>query len=293
MSWAGEESAVTTIVAVPLGPSRRQDHNYGRGKGSAALSALLTAAPREGTGWVPSREDCESADKPSSVPRLSRPKPTRARGGNHPSSTPVARRLKRPYPGTGRASRRPPIRSCSGWGLPSQPVSRLLASSYLAVSPLPALSRLGRVLSVALSFGLPRPGVTRHRALRSSDFPRQDRFPPRLPGGLAPRFYPRPGSTDRTTQIGMRGVPSRSPDLPVGRSRSGCGACRAEGGDEHVRERIRRCVTERAQETTPGSAASAPEMPARSGGSGLSSRLPQPGIGWPIMAHPARFGDSG
>jgi len=161
-----------------------------RRKGSAALSALLTAAPREGTGWVPSLEDCESADKPSSVPRLSRPKPTRARSGNHPSSTPVARRLKRPYPGTGRASRRPPIRSCSGWGLPSQPVSRLLASSYLAVSPLPALSRLGRVLSVALSFGLPRPGVTRHRALRSSDFPRRERFPPRLPGGLAERILP-------------------------------------------------------------------------------------------------------
>jgi hypothetical protein len=85
---------------------------------------------------------------------------------------------------------RPPIRSCSGWGLPSQPVSRLLVSSYLTVSPLPALSRLGCVLSVALSFGLPRPGVTRHPALRSSDFPRRERFPPRLPGGLAGRILP-------------------------------------------------------------------------------------------------------
>jgi len=228
-----------------------------RWKRSAALSAVLTAAPREGTGWVPSLGECESADKPSSVPRLSRPKPTRARSGNHPSSTPIARRLKRPYPGTGRASRRPPIRSCSGWGLPSQPVSRLLASSYLAVSPLPALSRLGRVLSVALSFGLPRPGVTRHRALRSSDFPRRDRFPPRLPDGLAPRFYP-------------------SPDPPIGRRRLGCGACRAEGGDEHGRERTRRCVTDRAQETTPGSAAAAPKMQARLGGFGLGSREPNP-----------------
>jgi len=48
-------------------------------------------------------------------------------------------------------------------------------------------------------------------------------------------------------------------------------ACRAEGGDEHARERIRRCVTERAQETTPGSAASAPEMPARAGRFGLEA----------------------
>src|SRR5207245_9814522 len=61
-----------------------------------------------------------------------------------------------------------------------------------------------------------------------------------------------------------------SPDPPIGRRRSGCGARRAEGGDEHVKERIRRCVTERAQETTPGSAASAPEMQVRLGGFGLS-----------------------
>src|SRR5207245_8352861 len=63
----------------------------------------------------------------------------------------------------------------------------------------------------------------------------------------------------------------RSPDLPVGRRSSGCGACRAEGGDEHGRERTRRCVTDRAQETTPGSAASAPEMLARAGGFGLQA----------------------
>jgi len=36
--------------------------------------------------------------------------------------------------------------------------------------------------------------------------------------------------------------PDQSPDLPVGRRRSGCGACRAAGGDEHGRERTRRCV---------------------------------------------------
>src|SRR5438445_13837469 len=73
----------------------------------------------------------------------------------------------------------------------------------------------------------------------------------------------------------VAGANRRSPDPPVRRRRTGCGACRAEGGDEHGRERIRRCVTERAQETTPGSAASVPEMPACSGGFGLSAAPPR------------------
>ena len=49
--------------------------------------------------------------------------------------------------------------------------------SYPAVSPLPAAplrfrrDEAGGLFSVALSFAFPRPGVTRHRALWSSDFP--------------------------------------------------------------------------------------------------------------------------
>jgi len=70
-----------------------------------------------------------------------------------------------------------------------------------------------------------------------------------------------------------------SPDPPIGRRRLGCGARRAEGGDEHARERIRRCVTERAQETTPGSAASAPKMRVRLGGFRLT-----PHRGWALAA---------
>ncbi len=70
-----------------------------------------------------------------------------------------------------------------------------------------------------------------------------------------------------------------SPDPPIGRRRLGCGARRAEGGDEHAREGIRRCVTERAQETTPGSAASAPKMRVRLGGFGLT-----PHRGWALAA---------
>src|SRR3989442_15324311 len=75
-------------------------------------------------------EESESAGKPSSVPRFSR-RSRRAVGRQ--SSVSVAGcpatlatlpedRPSQPY--------RPPIRSCSGWGLPSQPVSRLLVGSY-------------------------------------------------------------------------------------------------------------------------------------------------------------------
>ena len=48
--------------------------------------------------------------------------------------------------------------------------------SYTTVSPLPALTRLGGLFSVALSVGLPRLGVTQHHALWSPDFPRVPRF---------------------------------------------------------------------------------------------------------------------
>ncbi len=72
-------------------------------------------------------------------------------------------------------------------------------------------------------------------------------------------------------------VDGLSPDPPNGRSRLGCGACRAEGGDEHASAHIRRSVSERAQEPTPGSAASAPKMPVRFGGFGLRRRSTREG----------------
>jgi len=34
----------------------------------------------------------------------------------------------------------PPIWSCSGWGLPSEPISRSLVRSYRTVAPLPGVS---------------------------------------------------------------------------------------------------------------------------------------------------------
>jgi len=92
-----------------------------------------------------------------------------------------------------------PIWSCSRWGLQGQPVTWLPVSSYLAFPPLPTRKsaagnrisnsvcyfglrppaadlRYRRYISVALSLGLPPPGVTRHPALRSSDFPQKRPF---------------------------------------------------------------------------------------------------------------------
>jgi hypothetical protein len=99
------------------------------------------------------------------------------RDGDHLSATPVARRLQRPIP-EGSASRRqrPPIWSCSERGLPGRPVTRPPVGSYPTISPLPGAAlrrsmRRGGVISVALSFGSPRLGVTQRPALWSPDFP--------------------------------------------------------------------------------------------------------------------------
>ncbi len=53
-------------------------------------------------------------------------------------------------------------------------VTECAVSSYLAVSPLPVSRRIGTIgglFSVALSVAFRRPAVSRHPALRSSDFP--------------------------------------------------------------------------------------------------------------------------
>ena len=68
---------------------------------------------------------------------------------------------------------------CSRWGLPSQPVTRLLVRSYRTVSPLPRPAQrqgcrcvaFGGLLSVALSRSSRMVGVTHHRVLWSPDFP--------------------------------------------------------------------------------------------------------------------------
>ena len=97
------------------------------------------------------------AYKPSSVigGHLSRPIVT---GGFKRNPESSAGRLKRSFV------------SCCEWGLHRGQVARPRVSSYLTFPPLHAPRRM-RYLSVALSLGSPPPGVTRHSALCSSDFP--------------------------------------------------------------------------------------------------------------------------
>ncbi len=117
-------------------------------------------------------EVAEPADKPGSV------------WSSHSSRRNVTVTLEQPTR-TRRGQRHEvPIWPCSRWGLPCRPVARLAVRSYRTISPLPdpaaPESAMGhrRYLSVALSVGSRRPGVTWHRALWSPDFPRH-RQPPK------------------------------------------------------------------------------------------------------------------
>ncbi|CBA17300.1 hypothetical protein XALC_2823 [Xanthomonas albilineans GPE PC73] len=149
----------------------------------------------------------EPADKPGSVV------------DSHSSRRTVTGTLEQPT----RTRRGPrhevPIWSCSRWGLPCRSVTGLAVRSYRTISPLPAprhpatvaerawpMPRIAnalqqrqrggegrrRYLSVALSVGSRRPGVTWHLALWSPDFPRHPAAPKcagvtRLPGRLRRR----------------------------------------------------------------------------------------------------------
>ena len=101
------------------------------------------------------------AYKPSSVPGT-------CPGDDHLSRAPVARRLKRPTRERGRAvparslTVRPPVRSCSRWGLPrptGHPAAGELLPHHFTLTR-PYGRR--RYVSVALSLGSPPLGVTQH-----------------------------------------------------------------------------------------------------------------------------------
>ncbi len=98
---------------------------------------------------------CERDCKPSSVE------------DDHLSRPGVAAQA-RAISGTQRATDSP-YPSCTGWGLHHGRVTRPWVSSYLAFPSLP--DQVRRYLSVALSLESPPPAVSRHPALRCSDFP--------------------------------------------------------------------------------------------------------------------------
>src|SRR5205807_7068107 len=106
-----------------------------------------------------------AACKPGSVPSVGRRAVAIYLGRRSPGAS--SDRNPRAWRAT---CERPPIWSCSGRGLPGRPVTRPPVGSYPTISPLPAAST-GGVISVALSFGSPRLGVTQRPALWSPDFP--------------------------------------------------------------------------------------------------------------------------
>ena len=109
--------------------------------------------------------------KPGSVARDGRP----SRAGGHSSGTLVTERLVRPTQGLGRTTlERPSTWPCSGWGLPCRNRYRLRGGLLPHLFTLTRGAKAARAVyfSVALSSRFPSPGVTRHPALRSPDFPR-------------------------------------------------------------------------------------------------------------------------
>src|SRR5215472_17528016 len=168
--------------------------------GSTAGDRFDATPKHERPGQVVRAPGSTSLCKPSPVSRPGHP----GRGGDHSSRTAVTRRLKRPTRRLERAA--------------------LIAPAYAALLPMgfavpPALPRArwaltppfhpcrpacrstlagGGLFSVALSSALPPPGVTRHRALWSSD------FPPAVPRCLARHGLAAAG--DRPSGVDLRTV---------------------------------------------------------------------------------------
>ena len=115
------------------------------------------------------------ACKPSSVPGGQRFTsedfvPNDPPGGDHLSSPSIAGRVERPTRGWSGAL--VPLFGLAPDGVcPAPDVAIGAVSSYLAFSPLSIHCWKDGVFSVALSVGSPRPAVSGHPALWSSDFP--------------------------------------------------------------------------------------------------------------------------
>ena len=110
-------------------------------------------------------------------------------GGNHLSASDITIRLQRPTQKHNGPLYRFSIRSCSEWGLPDQPITKLSVSSYLAISPLPVFRRFifcctFRHLTVPgryPAFCPVEPGLSSAAAFQL--------LQPRLPDWLKPNLY--------------------------------------------------------------------------------------------------------
>lgn len=156
--WTPPTSVSASVLSPVAGPLK--------GRRPRTLEKMH-ASPRAGVDRV--------ARKPGSVRRSGRPK----RPDDHSSRPAVTDWLEQPTRKhrTGR-SRALPARPCSGWGLPSRSRYRERGGLLLHLFTLTGCPRLlwgepsaGGLLSVALSSKSPSPGVTRHPALWSPDFP--------------------------------------------------------------------------------------------------------------------------
>ncbi len=176
--WCGEFS---TAAETPHSPGRTSGPGTASDRRSvASFGKVVGLSPRPRRRHVPSmaarpatmpafrgRPDCrERANKPSSVP---------AQPGRIISLGSALLRTSSSLPGTRWSG--PllvPAWPCSRWGLPCDSRCRkpgaLLPHRFTLACALLA-EAIGGLFSVALSVGSRRPGVTRHPALRSSDFP--------------------------------------------------------------------------------------------------------------------------
>ena len=153
---------------------------------------------RSGEGEEPTAErGLQGTGKPNSVPLLTPADPACAgpanahRGGDHSSGTAITRGLEQPTRTlrTGRPRTRPYLALLrAGFCLPRP----LPAARCALTAPFHPYRRLGLAASPQAvyflchwSVGLPRPGITRRTALRSSDFPRS-LAAPRSPVPLQP-----------------------------------------------------------------------------------------------------------
>ena len=137
---------------------------YGRGRvGTGGSRTWKRSAPAAGLRRAPS-------ERAHGISRVLSPSP----GEDHSSRTAVTGGLVRPTQDSdGAGSSSSLTWPCSGWGLPCDPCHQgsgaLLPHRFTLACA--ARAAIGGLLSVALSVASRRPGVTRHPALRSSDFP--------------------------------------------------------------------------------------------------------------------------